>query len=137
MSIQFNLARVFQDTTKGLADEVNHILDDLALKLRVEDNRTDFTFGTGWTAGTPAAGFYKAPGGLVHLKGFAEKVGPTLPETVLTLPVGFRPVGTMKFWVGSQEIEVQADGDVILNSDPSYASPPGANLTGVSFLGEL
>lgn len=136
MAIEFPLPRVLAEAFDAARTELNRILDELSLRLRVEDFRTVGAYASGWSDGSPGVKFYKGPDKRVQIRGFAQKVGPTLPETIFTLPVGYRPSETVKFWIGTQEIEVQTGGNVLLNSDPGYASPPGANLTGVDFLGE-
>lgn len=137
MALEFNLPRIVGDSLGALREEIASLVDALSLKLRVEDFRSVTTYETGWSDGSPAVQFYKGPMRHVFLRGFADKGAPSLPEKMFTLPEGYRPSVSTKFWIGSQEIEVQTDGSVLLNSDPSYASPPGANLAGVSFLGEL
>lgn len=134
MAIESPLPFVTASDLEGLRNDIAAVLREIERLLRVEDLHAVTSYVNSWVDGSPVAQFYKGPDKRVHLIGFAEKVAPTLPEVIFNLPPGYRPGENQWFWLGVAEIEVDTNGDVSLNVFPSYASPPGVNFTGVSFL---
>jgi hypothetical protein len=85
-------------------------------------------FASGWGdyAGWSPVRFYKDPFGIVHLEGLATKHSgtPVGGETILTLPVGYRPSAALIFAVHAGEpngvgrVDVHPDGRVVFTSGP-------------------
>lgn len=106
---------------------------------------TGHTFGTNWSSfgGTWTVRYRKLPSGLVVLQGLAAKSAAlALPETMLTLPAGYRPgVATGGTGIihectasgGRAEVRVFDTGVVQLNAG---GSATWTSVGGISFLAE-
>jgi hypothetical protein len=103
------------------------------------------TFAGTWTHfGTTLrdVGYTKLPTGLVSLVGLAKRTG-TSGLTLFTLPAGYRPLEDLVVLVMSTSpassvarLDIQADGDVVLQiADPGTAIT-FVTLTGITFLAE-
>jgi hypothetical protein len=58
-----------------------------------------------------APGFWKDPFGIVHLQGSATN-GPLGTSTIFTLPIGYRPAGTVEFQAPGSLVTIDAAGAV-------------------------
>lgn len=92
-------------------------------------------YGTNWRAYTGGSQFapqyWRDNAGVVHLEGRVEKTAALgTPETVFTLPAGFRPSGTRTLHArasgGAAELQVSSAGVVQLQS--GYAGAPNTWL---------
>jgi hypothetical protein len=102
-----------------------------------------------WASSRPdvngEVGFYRDPGGTVHLSGEAARCGsPPAGPTIFTLPPGYRPGSLVELWVpiyaGTQIHDLQIDPQggvsdinsadlniVVLNSISFRCAPSGQN----------
>lgn len=85
------------------------------------------------------ARYWKDANGIIHLEGLVKDGVVTAGTTVLTLPVGFRPAGTLLFLTPASgpafaRTDVRANGQVTTNTgwSSSYTS-----LSGISFRAAL
>ena len=87
-----------------------------------------------YSASYDPAGYYKDPWGRVHLRGLIKSGTSTGGTRLFTLPAGYRPPLAQMFPVTSNglhgELEIQADGDVVLSSSVSNVY---LSLSGISF----
>lgn len=97
------------------------------------------SFNNSWEdygGGYRGAGYYKDLSGRVHIMG-AIKNG-TVGAIAFTLPVGYRPLGHLIFWVidgapGGCRVDVQSTGAVVIDSGCNNTI---VNLNSISFVGE-
>jgi hypothetical protein len=109
------------------------------------------TLAAGWTdyGGTDATrrvGYSVSALGWVQLRGDANRASSTwtLPETIFTLPVGFRPVAVEHIYVlpvsngggsGMCRVRVSLDGTVSLRASYITWTGPGINLVSLDPIG--
>jgi hypothetical protein len=82
-----------------------------------------------------SVGFWKGPGGVVHLEGTAEGSAGALDPDVFILPPGYRPAAQRQFVIPTCSgsfllLEIEPDGAVHL---PSAPDAPCISLDGVNF----
>lgn len=101
----------------------------------VQDVQLVSTFTNSWANAGGAylsAGYYKDPFGRVHLQGRVS--GGTSGQSAFTLPVGYRPKGTISFRVEdsgtSADVTINTSGEVICTSG---GGTPAVHLDSVSF----
>jgi hypothetical protein len=94
--------------------------------------------GLDWSNADPffeSVGFWKDPGGVVHLEGSAQGSPGALDPDIFILPAGYRPAAQRQFVVptcsGNLELlEIEPDGAVHMPSPPDH---PCISLDGVNF----
>ena len=133
---------------------VDHVAHHAALAVNIgdtDDAWTDVTLNSqfaNYGSDHPVAGYRKALGGLVFLKGLVKAVTAIgNGQIMFTLPVGYRPakriilVGDCSYVGGgyrthAQRIDVGTDGNVALFNPNSTASGQWYSLDGLVFLAE-
>lgn len=90
--------------------------------------------------GARTAGYYKDVSGNIWLKGLVSKAtAPTTGESILTLPIGYQPLGTATFSIytggGSVRCDITAAGGVTLVTQAGYSalSATQYSLDGIHF----
>ncbi|MFL5832936.1 MAG: hypothetical protein ACJ76B_03015 [Solirubrobacterales bacterium] len=94
--------------------------------------------GLDWSNAQPffeSVGFWKDPGGVVHLEGTAQGSPGALGNDIFILPAGYRPAAQRQFVIPPCNgefllLEIEADGAVHL---PSMPNEPCVSLDGVNF----
>lgn len=112
----------------------------------IEEPRQAYSFSNGWrNHGGGAAphgsngGFYKDAGGTVHLEGVLDKNGGSWAvETILTLPVGYRPPNTRLYSPpvsppALSRVDISSAGVVSLQAGGASNPVNYLSLDGISF----
>lgn len=105
-------------------------------------SKVAFPFAAGWAnfGGTFETVTYSMHGRVVRLQGLATNTSglPAAGDVLGTLPPGFRPAATLVFEGAAQNafarIDVQADGQVVLQVVGVAGETDYVSLSGVSFV---
>ena len=131
---QFPLPLSQAESLEALREDLNELILFLQSNFSIETENSVTTYETGWSDGTDEVEFVKDPNNRVFIRGTAAHAGPTPPETIFTLPAGYRPgVKIVSELYRDHVIEVDTDGTVDFISGTWSSS---TNLTGITFFAE-